>query len=470
MKPFSSLLALLLFAASLAGQTTENRVALVVGNANYSNNPLVNPVNDAQSVAAALRAAGFEVTEKYNLVEDSLNTQISDFSYSFNNPNTVALFYYAGHGIQYNGKNYLVPIGADNMEEETEAEWRCVPLERIASKMQDAGNRLNIIILDACRSFRLPRVTRTIQNGLVEYREKLPESLIVYSTSPGHVADDRSGTKNGLFTENLLKHLRTPGLEARDMFLKVQKEVEESSKGRQIPNVEGTPAYKFYFFEEVKPTANNTITVSPDRDKDGLTDAADRCPDAAGPQFLQGCPDGDNDGVIDMLDHCPQVFGSVANQGCPNEKPGLKKPSGWENCVGVGYSTFTSDANGGLTTIRCHAIQLNYFLINQIGGYISLGAYTGQSSGDYNISIYKAGSIGAGTRFLNLTSGFRAYIFAGAMYFHNNSDSDVFDGVKNFYGYEVFLVGNLRDAGLKAGFVSGINKGKGFSAGLHYCF
>ncbi len=469
MQPLSLLFTLLLSAAPLAGQTTENRVALVIGNANYSNNPLVNPVNDARSVAAALQAAGFEVIERYNLVEDSLNTLISDFSYSFNNPNTVALFYYAGHGIQYNGKNYLVPIGADNMEKETEAEWRCVPLERIASKMQDAGNRLNIIILDACRSFRLPRVTRTIQNGLVEYSDKMPESLIVYSTSPGSVADDRSGTKNGLFTENLLKHLRTPGLEAREMFLKVQKEVEESSKGRQIPNVEGNPAYKFYFFQKMNQAAKDTIASFPDRDKDGLTDAADRCPDAAGPQFLQGCPDSDNDGVIDMLDNCPQVSGRVANQGCPEDKSMQKKSSGWERFVGVSYARFgTHDRFDN--SVSYNAYQAYFAFINKIGGYISVGGYSGASTdGGYGISTYPVGAIGPGIRVLNTASGFRGYVLAGLMLFGNNSDEPITDDA-NYVGYEVLVAGNIGEVGLKAGYVGGFAKIKGFTVGVHYCF
>ncbi|HRI59026.1 MAG TPA: caspase family protein [Saprospiraceae bacterium] len=478
MKLYILLFSLFPHLSPVAGQTVENRVALVVGNANYAYNPLTNPVNDAKDMAEALREAGFQVTEKYNLTEDSLNILITDFSYSFKNSNTVALFYFAGHGLQYKGNNYLVPIGADNLSVETDVEWRCVPLERIASKMQDAGNRMNIIILDACRSIPLPRETRTIQSGLAQYREKLPESLIVYSTAPGSVSEDRSGKPNGLFTEKLLKHLRTPGLEAREMFLQVQKEVEESSNGRQVPNVEGKPAYKFYFFKDMKPAVQDTIAAFPDRDKDGVTDAADRCPDAAGPQYLQGCPDSDNDGVIDMLDHCPQVFGLLANKGCPEDKPGQKEASGWQHCVGISYSRFGKNDETGtyLRSVSYNAYQVYYSLVNKIGGFISLGGYSGSydlsGSSDYNISTRLVGAIGPGARILNTSTKIRGYVFAGVMFFGHSSNKgeETFGHPVDYIGYEFLLACSIHNLGLKAGYITGFEQVKGFAVGVHYCF
>ncbi len=250
MRLFSLFLAL--FSAALLAAQTEKRLALVVGNAKYANNPLANPANDARDMAAALRLAGFTVTEKYDQSYDALNNLVTDFARSIKDPNAVALFYYAGHGVQYGGTNYLVPIGADNLGDENEIEWRCVPLDRITSKMQDASNRLNIIVLDACRSFPVARGTRKLQNGLVETGGSIPELLIAYATAPGKVAEDRSEGQNGLFTATLLRHLRTPGYDIHKVFLETRKDVKSRTDGKQVPGVMNNVTVDFYFFPLVQ--------------------------------------------------------------------------------------------------------------------------------------------------------------------------------------------------------------------------
>jgi len=257
MRLFTLLFALLCF-CNLAAQT-EKRVALVVGNAKYSNNPLANPANDARDMAAVLRSAGFTVTEKYDQSYDALNNLVTDFARSIKDPNAVALFYYAGHGVQYGGTNYLVPIGADNLGDENEIEWRCVPLDRITSKMQDAGNRLNIVVLDACRAFPVARGTRKLQNGLVETGGSIPELLIAYATAPGKVADDHSEGQNGLFTATLLRHLRTPGYDLHKVFLETRKDVKNLTNGKQVPGVMDNVTLDFYFFPPLPPTETKPV-------------------------------------------------------------------------------------------------------------------------------------------------------------------------------------------------------------------
>lgn len=275
MRLFSLFLAL--FSAALLAAQTEKRLALVVGNAKYANNPLANPANDARDMAAVLRLAGFTVTEKYDQSYDALNNLVTDFARSIKDPNAVALFYYAGHGVQYGGTNYLVPIGADNLGDENEIEWRCVPLDRITSKMQDAGNRLNIIVLDACRTFPVARGTRKLQNGLIEAGGSIPELLIAYATAPGKVAADRSEGQNGLFTATLLRHLRTPGYDLHKVFLETRKDVKSRTDGKQVPGVMNNVTVDFYFFPplppaETKPVVSTETKPQPKKPDDDFGD------------------------------------------------------------------------------------------------------------------------------------------------------------------------------------------------------
>lgn len=244
----ATLLLALFWGNALAAQTAEKRVALVVGNARYTTSPLANPANDARDVATALQKAGFSVTLKYDQAYDALNNLLTDFARSIKDPGTVALFYYAGHGVQYGGQNYLVPIGADNVVDESEIEWRCVPLERVTAKMQDASNRLNVIVLDACRSFPVARGARKLQNGLTQTGGAVPELLIAYATAPGSVADDRSDGTNGLFTASLLRHISTPGYDLHKVFLETRKDVKQRTNGKQVPGVTDNVTIDFYFF------------------------------------------------------------------------------------------------------------------------------------------------------------------------------------------------------------------------------
>lgn len=462
----SVLLMFVLWAGLLSAQAPEKRIALVIGNSRYTNNMLKNPSNDARDMAAVLRKAGFVVTERYDQGYIAFNNEVTDFVRSFRDSNTVALFYYAGHGVQDNGDNYLVPVDADSLAED-EITFRCVPLERITDKMKGANNYMNIIILDACRNFRMAATGRSARKGLAQFEGDLSESLIAYATAPGSVASDQNDRANGLFTEKLLKHIVTPGLEISEIFFEVRKDVKEQSNNKQIPSLVNNLTRKFYFFGG--PPAGQTQAQPADTDQDGVPDTADRCPYDAGAVHLQGCPDSDSDGVIDLLDKCPQEFGSPANHGCPENKPVQKKSSGWESIIGVSYARFgTHDRFDN--SVSYNAYQAYFAFINKIGGFISVGGYSGSSSdGGYSISTYPIGAIGPGIRVLNTASGIRSYVLAGLMLFGNNSDEPITDDA-NYIGYEVLVVGNIGEVGLKAGYIGGFAKIKGFTVGVHYCF
>jgi len=251
------LLFVLLCCLSAATAQTERRVALVVGNARYANSPLTNPGKDAKAMAVALREAGFSVTEKYDLRYDSFNRAVTDFGRNIKGANTVALFYYSGHGVQYDGKNYLVPIGAENMRDEDDINGTCVPENNVVKKMEIAGNKMNIIVLDACRTFPVVRINKTADNGFAEVTRLTPELLVAYATWPGSTAADVPNGKNSLFTGSLLKHLRTPGYDIEQVFKETRKDVLNSSGGKQRPYVVQDLTSTFYFFP------NTTATTPP---------------------------------------------------------------------------------------------------------------------------------------------------------------------------------------------------------------
>src|SRR5262245_23494927 len=146
------LLALIgLLPAQALAQTAESRVALVVGNGNYAAQPLRNPTNDAKAMASALRAVGFDVTELLDADQNTMKRAIEDFGRKLQQGGGVGLFFFAGHGIQVNGRNYLIPIGA-NIQSEGDVDIESVDMARVLAKMDSARTRINLVILDACRN------------------------------------------------------------------------------------------------------------------------------------------------------------------------------------------------------------------------------------------------------------------------------------------------------------------------------
>ncbi|MBF0265758.1 MAG: caspase family protein [Gammaproteobacteria bacterium] len=246
---------------------SQTRVALVIGNADYQNAPLRNPVNDAKDMSKALKQYGFNVTSLINADLRKMNKEISQFGKKLKGDNTVGLFYYAGHGLQIQGKNYLVPIGA-NIEGEADIAYEAVDAGRILSQMEFADNGLNMVILDACRNNPFARSWRSTTKGLAKM-EAPAGSLMLYATSPGNVAADGKGN-NGLFTENLLKNMSKNGLKIEDIFKQTAISVSKTTKKMQIPYIEGVILGDFYFKSITKDSmqklAKNDQSLKVERD------------------------------------------------------------------------------------------------------------------------------------------------------------------------------------------------------------
>ena len=214
------------------------RLALVLGNSKYQNAPeLTNPANDAQDLAKELRQIGFDVIEEHDASRDAMAKAVHEFSERLPGAQ-VALFFYAGHGLQMNGENYLVPTDA-KVETASDVRFNTISLSDIQGEMEGSG-RTDIIILDACRdnpfADNLAQGSRGIRvsHGLVRTDTTAQGSLIVYSTQPNNVALDGAG-RNSPFTEALLKHVLTPGLEIRQMISRVRGDVLAATGNKQTP-------------------------------------------------------------------------------------------------------------------------------------------------------------------------------------------------------------------------------------------
>lgn len=214
----------------------EKRYALVIGNSNYSKEIgiLKNPVNDATDVATELRNSNFEVQLLTNATYVQLREAMRKFQEKLTNgprDQTVGLFYYAGHGVQYQDENYLVPIDA-NVQFEDDITRMCFPVQRmVLANMERTNSRMNIVILDACRNNPFPATSRSVGQGLGEMK-RARGSFIAFATAPGSVASDGTG-RNGLYTQELLKAMRKPGLTIEQVFKEVRMNVLRLSGDRQ---------------------------------------------------------------------------------------------------------------------------------------------------------------------------------------------------------------------------------------------
>ncbi|MEP7341521.1 MAG: caspase domain-containing protein [Acidobacteriota bacterium] len=221
----------------------EPRVALVIGNSAYTDSPLPNPVNDAQDITATLKSVGFEVIPGEDLSQAGMIRAIDDFGQRLRHGG-VGLFYFAGHGMQVKGDNYLIPVGA-RINKELDVEIEAVKLARVLNEMDEAKNRLNIVILDACRNNPFARSFRSGRNGLGVV-DAPTGTLIAYATQPGNTASDGSG-RNGLYTQELLAAIRAPGLKVEDVFKRVRSQVRSKSSGNQVPWENSSLEGDFYF-------------------------------------------------------------------------------------------------------------------------------------------------------------------------------------------------------------------------------
>ena len=234
--PRIAALAAILFTSLLttgaAGQGLDApRIALVIGNGAYQDAPLRNPVNDARAMSQRLDKLGFHVISLENGGRDAMQKAILEFATSLKEE-TTGLFYYAGHGMQSRGRNYLLPVDAD-IDSERALRFEALDVQTILEEMQFAGNRMNIVILDACRNNPFERRFRGGSRGLAAI-DAARGVLIAYATAPGAVAADGDGN-NGLYTSELLSALEEPNLKVEEVFKRVRVAVTGRTNGAQVP-------------------------------------------------------------------------------------------------------------------------------------------------------------------------------------------------------------------------------------------
>lgn len=241
------LFGLMLSGLTLLAQAAEpGRLALVVGNATYPEKELLNPINDAKSMAARLAELGFQVTTVYDLRRRDIGRTIEGFIGRISPGDTVVVFY-AGHGMQIRGENYLPAVDA-SFDTEYDVTLDSISVTGLLSRIDEMRAGIKILLLDACRNnpYRL-RTRSSATRGLAQVGEHAPiGTLISFATRPGGVAEDGEG-KNGLYTQGLLRHIGTQGLPVEIMFKRVASAVVEMSAGRQEPWVEGSIRGEFSF-------------------------------------------------------------------------------------------------------------------------------------------------------------------------------------------------------------------------------
>jgi hypothetical protein len=229
---------------SLTIKGTNQRLALVIGNSKYSNSPLKNPVNDARDISAALQKLGFRVIYEENATRRRMDEAIRIF-YSRLRNGEIGLFYYAGHGMQVKGRNYLIPVDA-RIETESDVEHESIDMGRVLGKMEDAGNPVNIVILDACRDNPFAKSFRSSGGAGLARMDAPVGTIVAYATSPESVAADGIG-QNGIYTKHLLKQMMIPGLTIEQVFKAVRNNVIDETNNKQVPWESTSLRGDFYF-------------------------------------------------------------------------------------------------------------------------------------------------------------------------------------------------------------------------------
>jgi uncharacterized caspase-like protein len=239
----------------------EQRVALVIGNNNYQGvlSKLSNPINDAKSIKSILEKRGFQVIYSEDSSKKSMRTRLNQF-YVAIKKGGVGMFYFSGHGIEVDGQNYLIPVDA-KIEAKSDTEFEAISLNKITKRMQNIGNRLNIVVLDACRNDPFSRSMGT--GGLAKSE---PIGMFVsYSTGAGSVSSDGRVGGNGLFTESLIKYMGQE-LDLRDVFQKTREDVYMKSNKKQFPAIyDQTIKGRFYFTPPSSSSSRVTKYIEPER-------------------------------------------------------------------------------------------------------------------------------------------------------------------------------------------------------------
>ncbi|MEM7208687.1 MAG: caspase family protein [Pseudomonadota bacterium] len=244
-----SILALYLLTgiSGLAVAEEAPRYALVIGNSDYRHTPLKNPLNDAVDVAEVLRDLNYDVTLATNLDPKRLARAVAKFYRAIESENAISIFYYAGHAVQVDSTNYLLPVGVEFDSVDT-LESESLSLDKLLFLIRESPSQQNIIVLDACRDNPFGDLSSSdladLAGGLASASSP-PNTLIAYATEPGSVSSDGSG-RNGLYTGAILKYIEE-AIPAEDLFKKVRRDVLAASGNRQVPWEHSSLTHTFYF-------------------------------------------------------------------------------------------------------------------------------------------------------------------------------------------------------------------------------
>lgn len=237
----------------------EPRYALVIGNGGYARAPLGNPPHDASAIARVLTKAGFNVDLKLDVTQKQMQDAIAALGSKLRG-DAVGLFYFAGHGVQVRGHNYLIPVGAD-VQRESDVLARTVDVQQMLDRMGRARNRMNVVILDACRDNPFSVDGRSGTGGLSQL-DAPTGSLIAFATAPGQVASDGKGA-NGLYTQHLLANIERSGTSIEEVFKRVRLGVRLDSNGAQVPWESTSLDVDFSFFPGAPGAAARTTLPAP---------------------------------------------------------------------------------------------------------------------------------------------------------------------------------------------------------------
>ena len=232
---------------SAQAQPADKRIALVIGNARYPKVPLDNPENDARLIAANLRKLGFEVNEQINVNVLQFRRALREFARRVQEDDAISVLYYAGHGVQIDGRNFLLPVDI-NLRDQEEVKDESVDLEELfLSRIEKARSHPRIVILDACRDNPFAGKTRNIRSagGLAEMGAR--GTLIAFASAPGAPAEDGPSGRNSVYTKHLAEEMMVPGLEVEQMFKNVRVKVLRDTRERQLPWVNTSLTSNFSF-------------------------------------------------------------------------------------------------------------------------------------------------------------------------------------------------------------------------------
>lgn len=256
-----------------SASVAERRLALVIGNSNYETvTALPNPANDAKAVAQLLNSAGFEVVMAFDLGRDTLRQVVAEFSARIveSGPNSAALVYYAGHGLQVDGENFLVPVDA-KIEKESDVAEQAVRLAEVMQALENAPSRVRIVILDACRNNPFSALRDASGKGLAIV-DAPAGSIVAYATAPGTEAFDGAG-QHSPYTAAFLRTAKQPGLPIEQLFKRVRVLVADATDAKQMPWESSSLTTDFVFFTG-DPNAN--VAAAPAVEKVAVAQLATR--------------------------------------------------------------------------------------------------------------------------------------------------------------------------------------------------